>query len=95
MGIFIKKIHGAEYLYFLAGDSQYFLGRKDDLENLNIQNLRKAVRIADRNFDRIFVKYIRDLLKNVRYMPDDERARYLSARIANLDSALRQLKNTR
>ncbi len=91
MGIFIKRRQGTEYLYLLAGNSQYFLGRKDDLENLNLQNLRKAAKIVDKNFDKIFTKYIMDLQECAKYIPKEERSKYLSNRIKDLDAILGKL----
>jgi len=90
MGIFIKRRQGIEYLYVLAGSSQYFLGRRDDPDNLNMQNLHKATRIVDRNFDRMFTKYIRDMQEYAQYMPKKEHARYVRDRLDKIDRMLEQ-----
>ena len=76
MGIVIKRRGGIEYLYVLAGNSQYFLGRSDDPNNLNTKNLYKAAGIIDRNFDRTFTKYLTDMQERVRHMPEDDAQRY-------------------
>ena len=91
MGVFIKRRQGVEYLYLLAGKSQYFLGRRDDLDNLNMQNLCKAVKIIDKNFDRAFAKYVKDMQEHARYMPKKERVRYVANRLERLGSMLDQL----
>ena len=88
MGIFIKRNHGTEYLYVLVGKSQYFLGRRDDLKGLNLQNLRKATGLIDSNFDRAFAKYLEDLEEYARYLPGDEGSKYVVGRIVELEAIL-------
>ena len=88
MGIFIKRNHGTEYLYILVGKSQYFLGRKDDLKGLSLQNLRKATGLIDSNFDRVLAKYLKDLEEYAQYLPGDEDPKYVVSRIAELGAAL-------
>ena len=78
MGIFVKRNHEKEYLYMFVGKSHYFLGRKDDLENLDLKNLYKTTRIIDRNFENTLTKYLRDMHGNADLMPDAERKEYIS-----------------
>ena len=89
MGLFIKKIHGDEYVYAVVGKAHYFLGRKDGPGEMNQQKLRKAVEAADRNFDHRLGKYLEDMLAYAGSMPDEEGARYVAARVAELEDALR------
>lgn len=74
----------------LAGNSQYFLGRKNDLENLNLQNLHKAAQTIDRNFDRTFSKYLTDLQERAQYMSEDEKKKYVAERLGKINSTLEQ-----
>ncbi len=84
MGINIRERNGVEYLYILAGNSQYFLGRRDNLEGLNMQNLYKAVNIVDRNFDKTFSKYLRSIHEHAKYMPEKKRTRYFAKRLEKI-----------
>ena len=95
MGIFIKNNHGADYLYALAGKSQFFLGRRDDPENLNLGNLRKAAKITDQNFDRGLEKYLEDVKEYSTFLPERERDEYLAKRHAEIASRLGQLRRKR
>ena len=88
MGVFIKRRQGVEYLYVLAGNSQYFLGRKDDLANLNMNNLRKAASVIDKNFDRTITKYVADMQERAQYMPKGERQKYVAERLDKISSML-------
>lgn len=92
MGIFTKNNHGIEYLYALAGKSQFFLGRKDEPDNLNLNNLRKSTKIIDQNFDKMLEKYLEDVKEHSSYMPGPERKEYLSKRSAELLARLRRLE---
>ena len=89
MGIVTRTNHGTEYLYFLAGKSQLFLGKKSELDELNIQNLNKGIRMADGTFDKIFARYLKSVQEYARYLPEVERAKYLKKRIVDLDAMLR------
>ena len=84
MGINIRERNGVEYLYILAGNSQYFLGRRDNLDELNMQNLYKAVKIVDRNFERTFSKYLGDIHEHAKYMPEKEHTQYLAKRLEKI-----------
>jgi len=93
MGISTRTNHGIEYLYLLAGKSQLFLGRKDDLENLNMKNLHKAARIIDRNFDRVLSKYMEDMLERAKYFPKGERREYIAGRLEKIGDVLDQISS--
>lgn len=88
MGIFIKRRQGVEYLYVLAGSSQYFLGRRDDPGSLNTENLLKAASIIDKNFDRTLAKYLADMQERVQYMPKDEGQKYAEERLEQIGLVL-------
>jgi len=83
MGMPTRTDHGIEYLYLLAGKSQLFFGRKDDLENLNMKNLHKAERITDGNFDNVLSKYLEDILERAKYFPKGDRQEYIAGRLKN------------
>ncbi len=88
MGIFIKRRGGIEYVYMLAGSSQYFLGRKDRPEDLNLQNFHRAARTIDRNMDRVLSKYLADLKECRRYMPEKEGQKYVLGRLKKMAAVL-------
>lgn len=92
MGIFTKNNHGIEYLYALAGKFQFFLGRKDEPDNLNLNNLRKSIKIIDQNFDKTLEKYLEDVKEYSSYIPQPDRNEYLSKRTAELVGRLRRLE---
>lgn len=94
MGIFVKRRDGAEYLYVLAGNSQYFLGRKDNLDSLNMENLQKAANKIDGSFDRTMAKYLKDLQERAQYLPDGDRQKYLAKRLAKIDLMLKEEQKT-
>lgn len=94
MGVFVKRRDGVEYLYVLAGNSQYFLGRKDDLEGLNLQNLRKAASIIDKNFERTLSKYLTDMQERTKYMPEKEGREYTLGRLKKISLLLDQYVST-
>ena len=68
MGLFVKKNHGKKYLCSLIGKGQFFLGRKNDPDNLNQDNLNKAIKIIDENFDNKIKKYLIELNDHASYM---------------------------
>lgn len=88
MGLFVKKNYGAEYLYSLAGKRQFFLDRKDEPDNLNHENLSKAIKIIDENFDKQ-LKYLIDLDEHTSYMIKQKKEQYLNKRNIKLISILR------
>ena len=89
MTVYIRKRQGIEYVYILAGKAQYYIGRKDDLGNLHLDVLHKAVTIIDKNFDKMLSKYVADMHAHARYMPEKERARYLKDRIEKMGQMLK------
>lgn len=92
MGLFVKKNHGTEYLYSLAGKKQFFLGRKDDPDNLNQENLHNAISIIDHNFDKQFEKYLDDLNKHMSYMIKNTKSIYVKKRRNILTKRLQRVK---
>ena len=93
MGIVVRTNHGTEYLYFLVGKSQLFLGKKADLEGLNLRNLEKGIRMADDTFDRVFAKYLEGMQEHARYLPPERRLEYTKKRLCDLDAILTAFDN--
>ena len=52
MGIYVRDINGETYVYILSGKKQFFIGRKDDMKNINIENLLKAIDEFDKTYDK-------------------------------------------
>lgn len=92
MGVFVKKNHGVEYVYVLVGKKHYFIGRKDDPDSINIENLHKALKALDGSFDRSITKYVEDLQRCVAYLPKEERSEYLAQRKSDLRTVLDNLQ---
>lgn len=88
MGIVVRTNHGTEYLYFLVGKSQLFLGKKTDLEGLNLQNLEQGIRMADATFDKTLTKYLESMQEHARYLPPDRRTEYVKKRLRDIDATL-------
>lgn len=88
MGIVVRTNHGTEYLYFLAGKSQLFLGKKDDLGGLNLQNLEQGIQMADATFDKTLAKYLEGMQEHAGYLPSDRRMEYVTKRLQDIDAAL-------
>lgn len=80
-------------MYFLVGKSQFFLGKKSEYDDLNLQNLRRGIRMADGTFDKAFTKYLKGIQEHARYLPTDERIEYLGKRIADLDAVLEMFRD--
>lgn len=95
MGVFVKRRQGIKYLYVLAGNSQYFLGRMDDPSGLNIKNLLKAAGIIDKNFDKTLEKYLADMQERVKYMPEGEGLKYTAERLEQIGSMLERAASKR
>lgn len=91
MGVFIKRNHGMEYIYVLVGKKHYFIGRKNEPESINIENLDKALKALDGSFDRSLAKYVEDLQRCVAYLPNEERYKYLAQRKSDLRKVLDSL----
>ena len=92
MGVFVKRNHGMEYVYVLVGKKHYFIGRKDDPESINIENLHSALKALDGSFDRSLAKYVEDLQTCMTYMPKEERSKYLVQRKLKLSKVLDRLQ---
>lgn len=95
MGIVVRKNHGTEYLYFLVGKSQLFLGKKADLEGLNQQNLEQGIHMADATFDKTFTKYLESMQKQAKYLPPEKRRKYVKKRLQNIDVILAAFDKTK
>ncbi|MDE0091017.1 MAG: hypothetical protein OXP12_06650 [Thaumarchaeota archaeon] len=93
MGVVTRTNHGTEYLYFLVGKSQLFLGKKTDLEGLNRQNLERGMRTADATFDKTFAKYLESVHEHARYLPPERRAEYVKKRFHDLGAVLAEFGN--
>ena len=92
MGLFVKKNHGTEYLYSIAGEKQFFLGRKDDPDNVNQENLKKTMTIIDENFYSQLEKYIIDLEKHTSYMMKNNGRPYINKHKNTLLLKIRRVK---
>ncbi len=80
MTVHIRERDGTEYIYFLAGKRQFYLGRKDDLENINQDTLLKAASELDKTFDKHMKRYVKSLLECVALMDKKYAATYLAKR---------------
>ena len=92
MGVYIRKIHDYEYIYILAGKRQFFLGRTDNLDELDMQNLHKATSIIDKNFDKSVNKYLKDLQDITKYMTAQDRRKYIIARKSIFVNKIQQFR---
>lgn len=92
MGITIKKVHGDEYVYFLAGNKQFFLGRRDDHDTIDPKNLQKALNTLDKTVDKQVKRYVDDTLIGASYLDSDTRTEYLAKRKAKLLSLLHKIR---
>jgi len=90
--VFIKRNHGMEYVYVLVGKKHYFIGRKDDPESINIENLHKALKALDGSFDRSLTKYVEDLQRCVAYLPKEEQSGYLAQRKSDLEKIFEHIR---
>ena len=64
----------------LAGKKQFFIGRKDDVENINIENLLKAINEFDKTYDKQTKRYVDSILDCVKFMDKKDGTRYLTKR---------------
>jgi len=65
-----------------------FLGKKTDLEGLNLHNLEKGISMADAAFDKTLAKYLEGMQEQAGYLPPDRRAEYLTGRLRNIGGVL-------
>ena len=68
MGIYVRDINGETYVYILSGKKQFFIGRKDDMENINIENLLKAINEFDKTYDKQTKRYVDSILDCIKFM---------------------------
>ena len=80
MGIYVRDINGETYVYILAGKKQFFIGRKDDLENTNVENLLKAINEFDKTYDKQTKRYVDSILDCMKFMGKKDKKSYLSKR---------------
>ena len=92
MGVYYKKRGNDEYVYFLAGKKQFFLGRKDDPDSINLDQVLKAANELDKTYDKHTKKYIESLLSCMKFMDVNNKCTYLDKRREKLDGILSKLK---
>ena len=78
MGIYVRDINGETYVYILSGKKQFFIGRKDDMENINMENLLKAINEFDKTYDKQTKRYVDSILDCIKFMDKKESTSYLS-----------------
>ena len=91
MGIYVRDINGETYVYILSGKKQFFIGRKDDMENINIENLLKAINEFDKTYDKQTKRYVDSILDCVKFMDKKDRKSYLSKRKIKINENLSKL----
>ena len=91
MGIYVRDINGETYVYILAGKKQFFIGRKDDMENINIENLLKAIHEFDKTYDKQTKRYVDSILDCIKFMDKKDRKSYLSKRKIKINENLSKL----
>lgn len=79
-GLFVKKNHGIEHLYSLAGKKQFFLGPKNDHDEVNQENMHEVISIIDKTFGKQIKKYLLVLSTHTSYMTKPRKNRYLEKR---------------
>ena len=91
MGIYVRDINGETYVYILSGKKQFFIGRKDDMENINIENLLKAINEFDKTYDKQTKRYVDSILDCIKFMDKKDRKSYLSKRKIKINENLSKL----
>ena len=91
MGIYVRDINGEMYVYILAGKKQFFIGRKDDMENINIENLLKAINEFDKTYDKQTKRYVDSILDCIKFMDKKDRKSYLSKRKIKINENLSKM----
>ena len=82
MGIYVRDINGETYVYILSGKKQFFIGRKDDMENINMENLLKAINEFDKTYDKQTKRYVDSILDCIKFMDKKDKKRYLCKNIS-------------
>lgn len=72
-----------------------FLGKKADLEGLNLQNLEQGIRMADATFDKTLAKYLESMQEHAEYLPPDRRVEYVEGRLRDIDAILAAFGRTK
>ena len=91
MGIYVRDINGETYVYILSGKKQFFIGRKDDMENINIENLLKAINEFDKTYDKQTKRYVDSILDCIKFMDKKDRKSYLSKRKIKINENLSKM----
>ena len=91
MGIYVRDINGETYVYILSGKKQFFIGRKDDMENINMENLLKAINEFDKTYDKQTKRYVDSILDCIKFMDKKDRKSYLSKRKIKINENLSKL----
>jgi len=92
MGLHVKNSHGKDFLYYLMGKDQIFIGPKSEYDKGDLPNVSKAIDHYDTKIEKILDKYVSEILELSNYMPEPERKEYLSKRSAELLARLRRLE---
>ncbi len=92
MGILVKRRGNDEYLYFLYGKKQLYLGRKDDPDSINQANLLKGTSALDKSMDAELKKYVNSVLMCAKYMDKKNDDSYLNKRRLEMERILSRLK---
>ena len=75
----------------LSGKKQFFIGRKDDMENINIENLLKAINEFDKTYDKQTKRYVDSILDCIKFMDKKDRKSYLSKRKIKINENLSKM----
>lgn len=92
MGLFTKTNHEKDYLYFLIGKKQFYLGPKDRPGEINKQNLYKAIKEANRNADASLDHYTETIAVLLPYLSDKEKSDLIEERVSKLKDKITELK---
>ena len=92
MGIYVRDINGETYVYILSGKKQFFIGRKDDMENINMENLLKAINEFDKTYDKQTKRYVDSILDCIKFMDKKDKKSYLSKRKIKIAENLSNFK---
>jgi len=95
MGSFTKINHGVEYVYWLIGKKQFYIGPKNEPDKVRKENVYKALDFLAKNFDRSLADYHKEISNILNYLSEAERKEYLEKRTAELQTRLRQVEPQR